>query len=145
MYAGWVLASVLTFYPLVRAPSALAVKAPLRAAGVAVANSVFYYPQPSLWRALDPQGAQRDVYNRYQRLLFDLAPQYGAQPYAIDSPRLDEVRLTMDPARFDFRLLDADFVLAPTHGSDALSSNSTLESVVPAQAAGGYVLLRVRR
>ena len=174
LYAGWVAASVLTFHPLVRAPSMLSVVEPLRAAGVGpatgdaqaarvavigernwamalpaagvpVVNSVFYYPQPSLWRALDPQGAQRDVYNRYQRLLLELAPQYGGRGYVIDSPRLDEVRVTLDPVRFDFRLLGADFVLAPTHGTDALSSNDTLEPLLPANDARGYVLLRVRR
>lgn len=171
LYGGWMLASVATFHPLVRAPDRLTLLPALRAAGLAAAdgaaaprvavlgernwamtlpaagvpvvNSVFYYPQPSLWRVLDPQGTQREVYNRYQRLLLDLAPLASGRPYRIESPRLDEVRVTMDPRRFDFRLLGARFVLAPRAGSDALRDNSTLQPVAEADGADGHVLLEV--
>ncbi len=167
LYGGWTLAAVATFHPLVRAPDRLDVLPALRAAGmrtgpeaprvavlgernwamtlpaagVPVVSSVFYYPQFSLWRALDPQGAQRGVYNRYQRLMLELAPLDEAQPYRIESPRLDEVRVTLDPQRFDFRLLGAQLVLAPAASAKALQGNATLE---PAAETDAYVLLRVR-
>ena len=172
LYGGWVLAAVVSFNPLVRAPDRLQLVSELKAAGVAAAgqqpltrvavlgernwamtlpaagvavvNSVFYLPQPTLWRALDPQGTQRDVYNRYQRLLLDLEPQYGALPWRIESPRLDEVRVALDPVRFDFRLLDARFVLARPHGADGLLRNATLAPVAQTSGADGYLLLKVR-
>ncbi len=69
----------------------------LPAVGLPVVNSVFYYPQPSLWKKLDPQGKFRILYNRYQRLFFVLARQDAGQGFRIDSPRLDEVRVSLDP------------------------------------------------
>jgi len=97
----------------------------LPAAGLPVLNSVFYYPQESLWRSLDPGGKLRVIYNRYQRVLFVLGPVKG--DYRIDSPRLDEVVVTLDPARFDFRLTGGQSVLANTADAKALSANSTLK------------------
>src|SRR6185369_6998690 len=97
----------------------------LPAAGLPVLNSVFYYPQESLWRSLDPGGKLRVIYNRYQRVLFVLGPVKG--DYRIDSPRLDEVVVTLDPARFDFRLTGGQSVLAYTADAKALSANSTLK------------------
>jgi hypothetical protein len=99
----------------------------LPAAGLPVLNSVFYDPQTTLWKRLDPQGAQRVLYNRYQRLLLVLAPLPPGEPaYRIQSPRLDEVLLTLDPARFDFRLLGTRMVLANPHDGAALTGNPWL-------------------
>lgn len=175
LYGGWTLAAVLPFHPLGQAPAALPLAAPLAAAGLQhapasdagrrgtavvgtrtwaltlpaagapVINSVFYHPQPSLWRRLDPEGRQRGVYNRYQRLLLELGPQPDGPGFALESPRLDEVRLTLDPVRFDFRLLGARHVLAPAGHTAELSANPSLTPVHGgADAARGYALFLVR-
>jgi hypothetical protein len=170
VYGGWIVAAGIGFNPLVRAPAELALAPALRAAGlapaaasgprvavvgernwamalpaagVAVTGNVFYYPQPSLWRALDPQGAERATYNRYHRLLLALAPLGPGRPYRIESPRLDEVRLTLDPERFDFRLLGADYVLLPRAGSDGLQGNASLQPVA-GDGHAAFVLLKVQ-
>lgn len=159
LYVLWMLATALPFNPLVRSPStlqldeALAVhlREPSRAAhrvavvgprvwsmtlpanGVPVVNSVFYYPQFGLWKTLDPQGAERGVYNRYQRLLLVLrALPEGTPAYRIESPRLDEVRLIIDPARFDFRLLGATEVMAAPADAPALLANPALHDLAHA-------------
>lgn len=157
VYGAWMLAAAIPFNPLGLAPSTvgpmpdLAALLPgqarsgqpraavavvgernwamsLPAAGIPVVNSVFYYPQATLWRRLDPSGRLAVVYNRYQRVLFVLGPVQAAHAFRIDSPRLDEVRVTIDPARFDFRLLGGASVLANARDSDALSGNSTLKT-----------------
>lgn len=97
--------------------------------GFPVVNGVFYYPQASLWRRLDPQGKFGLLYNRYQRLFFVLGPQDAGQGFRIESPRLDEVRVTLDPARFDFRLTGGGAVLAPASDAQALSRNDTLKTL----------------
>ncbi len=170
LFCGWTLASALPFNPLGQAPQSLALDAGLakhlgqgaaldpaarRVAvidqrnwamtlptlGVPVFNSVFYHPQPSLWRTLDPDGNFRVLHNRYQRLLLTLGPVEGPATHRIDSPRLDEVVVTLDAARFDFSLLDAAFVLAPPRDGEALKANGTLMRVDT--GAAGHVLYRV--
>ena len=174
LYLGWTLAATLSFNPLGQAPAGLTLTEPLRiagladdtahngprrgvavigqrhwamtlpAAGVPVVNSVFYYPQPALWARLDPAGRYRGVYNRYHRLLLELAPLPGDTSVLIESPRLDEVRLTLDPARFDFRLLGASHVLAPVRDAAALGSNPTLALQPIGAGAAVYTLFEVR-
>lgn len=102
----------------------------LQATGAHVVGGVYYYPQFDLWRALDPTGQYRSVYNRYHRLQFHFQtlPQDQAA-YQLSTPRLDEVRLTLDPARFDFQLLGADKVLAPAEQAAALDTNPTLRTL----------------
>ena len=174
LYVGWSLAAILPFHPLGQAPATISLVDSLRAtdlrndqpdadgrrgvavvsernwamtlpaAGVPVINSVFYVPQPSLWQRLDPEGRQRTLHNRYQRLLLDLAPQPGAATFTIESPRLDEVRLWLDPARFDFRLLGARQVLLPAMQARQLADNPTLERVAMEDASAPYALFNVR-
>ncbi|MFO1180159.1 hypothetical protein [Ottowia sp.] len=174
LYLGWTLAATLSFNPLGQAPAGLTLTEPLRiagladdtahngprrgvavigqrhwamtlpAAGVPVVNNVFYYPQPALWARLDPAGRYRGVYNRYHRLLLELAPLPGDTSVLIESPRLDEVRLTLDPARFDFRLLGASHVLAPVRDAAALGSNPTLALQPIGAGAAVYTLFEVR-
>lgn len=98
----------------------------LPAVGLPVVNSVFYYPPRTLWTRLDPQGKLRTTYNRYQRVFFVLAPMDAEHSYRIDSPRLDEVRVTLDPARFDFRLLGGRAVLTDAKDARSLAGNETL-------------------
>jgi hypothetical protein len=119
----------------------------LPAVGVPVSNSVFYAPERSLWKSLDPAGAQRTIYNRYQRLLFELAQpgdDLGAAGYAIESPRLDEVRVRFDPARFDFRRLGVRFVLLPSDEADRLAANASVARVTTIQADAPYALFYVQ-
>ncbi|WP_459200744.1 DUF7654 domain-containing protein, partial [Pseudomonas tremae] len=40
------------------------------ASGTKVVNGTFYYPQTTIWRQLDPESIQVDIYNRYQHLTF---------------------------------------------------------------------------
>ncbi|MFD2378072.1 hypothetical protein ACFSTJ_12175 [Ottowia pentelensis] len=116
----------------------------LPAAGVPVVNSVFYYPQATLWKRLDPAGAQRVLYNRYQRLMFELgAPAQGAAQQ-IESPRLDEVRVTLDPALFDFRLLGARWVIMPAADGTRVARNSTLARVATGDGSAPYALFLVQ-
>lgn len=102
----------------------------LQASGTNVIGGVYYYPQNALWQALDPSGQHRSTYNRYHRLQFAFqafpAPQ---KPYQLVTPRLDEVRLILDPARFDFGLLDASMLIAPAQQSPQLNANPSLRAV----------------
>jgi uncharacterized membrane protein len=153
IHCAWMLGASVPFNPLAQAPTRVALAPGLTkrlaipgsveqrrvailgehswtttvvAAGQPVVNTVMYYPQPSLWKALDPSGAQRTLYDRYQHLLFELAPLPPGPAYRIDSPRLDAVRVTFDPERFDFRLLSAGGVLTPERNVAALGANATL-------------------
>lgn len=157
VYGTWMLAAALPFNPLGLAPLALGpapglaalVAGPavadqprgavavigernwamtLPAAGIQVVNSVFYYPQRSLWQRLDPDGQFEVLHNRYQRVLFVLGVVQAPQGFRIDAPRLDEVRVTLDPARFDFRLLGGRWVLAGAKDGDALKDNASLKA-----------------
>jgi len=78
-----------------------------------------------------------------KRLLLELAPLAGTATLAIESPRLDEVRLTLDPARFDFRLLGARQVLLPATQAELLAPNPTLARVPIAEASAPYALFQV--
>ncbi len=163
LVAAWTLASALPFNPLVQAPSLIAVTpalanhlAPddrvavigerrwsllLPAAGMAVVNAVHYHPPAALWREFDPQNLEATVHNRYQRLLLELKPQpVGQRPYALHSPQLDEVVLSVDPTRFDFKSLQASHVLVTVREAPALRANPGLAEVVRGQQ---WVLLRV--
>lgn len=95
----------------------------LLAAGVPVANGVFYYPQRSLWKSLDPDGKSVSITNRYQHLLY-IPQKLDGVSYRIESPSADVVRVVFDPALFDFRLTGAQRVLSPI--SFDLSQNDHL-------------------
>jgi hypothetical protein len=100
-----------------------------------------------MWQSLDPDGTQRSVYNRYQRLLFELAlPErdLGDAGYAMESPRLDAVRVRFDPLRFDFRRLGARFVLLPSGQAQRLAGNASLARVTTIQDDTPYALFRVQ-
>jgi hypothetical protein len=98
----------------------------LLSAGLAVANGVFYYPQPSLWKQLDPDSKSSLLTNRYQHLSY-VAGKMDGEAYRIESPRPDIVHVLFDSAIFDFRLTTAQLVLAPVHVD--LSENPTVRLV----------------
>ena len=126
------LAAVGPGVPVADGPRGVAVVGPrvwavvLPATGVPVVNSVFYVPPKAFWQRMDPQGLKTVVHNRYQRLLLELAPVAAEATHRIETPRLDEVRVTLDPARFDFRRLGAQTVLAAPKDRAALDANTSL-------------------
>lgn len=159
----WMLATAIPFHPLVRAPEPFALTPDiarwlsaddrvavidqrnwsllLPAAGVAVVNAVHYHPPQALWQQLDPQGQDSAIHNRYQRLLLRLKEQpEGARSFVLETPRLDEVVLTLDPARFRFERLQATRVLAPLAHAPALGRHPGLSEVA---RGPDWVLMRV--
>jgi len=170
-WLGWTLAATLPFHPLGLGPSTLQLQPDLArlplvepgaggargvavigernwamtlpAAGVPVANGLFYTPEPGLWRSLDPEGRLRQLTNRYQRLLFELVPIYGEDTFRIVSPRLDEVRVSFDPGRFDFRRLGARYLLVPTAQAAGLEANASVRRVPAVDGEGGYLLFEL--
>jgi hypothetical protein len=119
----------------------------LMAVGVPISNGVFYVPEPSLWKSLDPDGKWRTFYNRYQWLFFDLVQpdeDLGEASYAIESPRFDAVRVRLDPARFDFRKLGARFVLLHGHEAQRLAGNASLARVTTIAVDAPYALFQVQ-
>lgn len=114
----------------------------LQASGVGVVGGVYYYPQNHLWKKLDPQQEKQVVYNRYHLLQMELQSVPASTNYATwVTPRLDAVRLTMDPEHFDFRLLDADLLMAAPSHQTLLDRNPS----VRLQASGAsWVLYRVQ-
>ena len=170
LYSSWVVGMSLMFNPLGEAPRSVSVgslfstltvaelasihrgrvvvfesQVPammLVAAGQPVLNGVHYYPQTALWRALDPDRTQGDVYNRYQHLLFTVGRLPSAQGHRIESPRLDAVMVIVDPKHFDFRLLGVDYILAPEQQSVELLSSKALERVT---GRDGWALLRLKK
>lgn len=101
----------------------------LLAAGVQVMDTVQYYPQSSIWNALDPAGKYFKIYNRYQHLVFYL----DSLPLNIDrtitSPQADLVNVTVDGARFDFRTLPIQLVIGGVEGTELLKYNQSLAYV----------------
>ncbi len=101
----------------------------LMASGCKVLNGVSYYPQMSLWRALDPSGQQAGIYNRYQHLLVDLADLKGSPAPVLVSPQSDVIHITVDPRGFDFARLPISYVLVRSDATMTLSSNPTLQKM----------------
>jgi hypothetical protein len=114
----------------------------MMAAGCPVLNGVFLYPQPTLWARLDPESRHRPVYNRYQHLVFvpEALPENAT--YALESPQADLVRVKLDPARFDFRTVGVDYVLAPRGVIPALLANPSLERRGSGSDEWGYFAIR---
>lgn len=159
LYCGWMLIAAVPFNPLVQAPASLVLDARLKhqlmasstmehsdfrrvavvgprvwsmvlpATGIPVVNTVFYYPPRSFWQSLDPEGSKSLIHNRYQRLLLSIAPLAGDATYRIETPRLDEVRVVLDPVRFNFRLLGAQSVLASPQDLQHLAGNASLKMI----------------
>ena len=110
------------------------------AAGLHVINTAFYYPQKSIWVSLDRDQQHTAVHNRYHRLLLSLKKLPPGTNYFLENPRLDEVRVSLDPDRFDFRLLGATAVLLSPAGGRSVRSNPALTLV---KATGQWELFRV--
>lgn len=101
----------------------------LVAAGIPTVNAVLYHPQPSLWQHLDPAGAYKTQYNRYQNLEFATKNLSSDMTHQIDAPSLDRVRVTLDPIRFDFNQLGATHILTSPETATTLASNTSIRRV----------------
>lgn len=101
----------------------------LQATGLHIVNTAFYYPQKTIWVALDPGAEQTGVHNRYHRLLFDLKTLPPGTSYVLENPRLDEVRVSLDPDQFDFRLLGAKAVLLNPKDGRKIRNNARVALV----------------
>ncbi|QNN57847.1 hypothetical protein H9K76_02890 [Diaphorobacter ruginosibacter] len=95
--------------------------------GVGVVNSFFYDPPLRFWRDLDPEGKLEPIYNRYQFMQIKLEPAMAGADFQISSPRMDAVTLAVQPQRFDFAKVKADFVLANLQDADLLKGNAHLQ------------------
>ncbi len=111
--------------------------------GVRVVNGFFYDPPLRFWRGLDPQGRLDPIYNRYQFMQIKLREDLADADFEIRSPRMDSVILDVQPERFDFNKVQADFVLANPQDARLLAANPRLEL----QKTDGlrWALLRVLR
>lgn len=136
---GLTLAITLSFNPLSIAPLYLKsqqTKAPtltlnsqipamfLLASGNQVVNGVFYYPQTTVWRRLDPSGRDVNLYNRYQHLIFLGQP--AVEDLQITVPFPDVVRVLVNLQHLDFNRTGAGRVMAPESESALLSQNASL-------------------
>lgn len=115
----------------------------LMASGCKVLNGVSYYPQMSLWRALDPDRRQVDVYNRYQHLFVYLADLKGSPLPVLENTQTGRVHITVDPHGFDFARLPISYVLVRSDAAMTLSSNPSLQKM--AEAASGWNRFKVVR
>ena len=61
--------------------------------------------------------------------------------YKLSSPRLDETRVTLDPARADFSKLGVRHVMTPASEASVLARNASLQSMVE---GGSVVWFSVR-
>ncbi|MFM0328580.1 DUF7657 domain-containing protein [Paraburkholderia strydomiana] len=113
----------------------------LMASGCQVLNGVYYYPQMSLWRALDPERQHANIYNRYQHLFFELGELRGSSSPVLTSPQSDVIRITIDPSGFDFSRLPISYVLVRSNAAMTLSSNRTLRVV--ASSGDGWTRFEV--
>ena len=167
----WSALTVLAFNPLVRAPKEVRVAPQLQndlqpfksaspnrprvlvldrqipamyllAAGVPVANGVFYYPQPTFWARLDPDKKQSDIYNRFHHLIFTAGDVNAPSGVHAETPHPDVVRLVVAPERFRFSMTGAQLVAAPIEHEAKLKQNSSLTFI---RREGEWSWFRVRQ
>lgn len=100
----------------------------LAAVGVPVVNGTLYYPHRSMWTALGLGAADWPKVNRYQHLAFELANIPQGVPYQI-AHELDQVRISVDPRRFNFALTGAKRVIATGNDVSALRTSPTLQEI----------------
>lgn len=98
------------------------------AAGIPIANGVFYYPHRAMWERMGLTAAEWTKVNRYQHLGFyildDVAEERG---YRIHQASVDQVHVHIHPKRFDFSCTGAKRVAAHTQWTSALDKNSGLK------------------
>ena len=99
----------------------------LAAAGVPIANGVFYYPHEDFWRRMGLPEKKWSTVNRYQHLGFyvdaEVQESYG---YYVISPTIDQVHIHVHPWNFDFSRTGADRVAVLTGHAAELRRNQSL-------------------
>ena len=138
---GLTLATTLGFHPVYVAPHylrnhlpdqgsatlTLSTRVPMMflfASGHTVVNAVFYYPQTTLWKRLDPEGRYNALYNRYQHLMF--LGQSSTHDMQITVPFPDMVTVLIHFQSMDFNRTGAYSVAAPDSDAPLLTLNPTL-------------------
>ena len=96
----------------------------LAASGQPVFNGVFYYPQPTFWSRLDPEGRYVQSHNRYQHLMFISRPDVEVMEITVPWP--DVVMVLFNPERMDFSKTGAGLVVSPEGEGALLQHNPTL-------------------
>lgn len=79
----------------------------LIANGARTINSINYIPNMSLWKKLDPDGSEEEIYNRYAQVTICLE---DTEDIGINLEGIDAIDLTIGPKDFD--TLGATYVLA---------------------------------
>ena len=79
----------------------------LIANGARTINSINYIPNMSLWKKLDPDGSEEEIYNRYAQVTICLE---DTEDIRINLEGIDAIDLTIGPKDFD--TLGATYVLA---------------------------------
>lgn len=152
LYLIWSISIIVYFNPLSLAPSAVPARIihsgesnedqagrvlvmnsqipamALLASGIPVYNGIHYYPQFSIWKVLDPNGTNRELYNRYQHLIF-VAGKPGGDTYRIELPQPDLVKVVLDIERFDFTKLGIQTIVGPSDTLVNARNNPVLEHV----------------
>ncbi|RMU61227.1 hypothetical protein ALP25_02658 [Pseudomonas syringae pv. syringae] len=99
----------------------------LLASGTKVVNGIFYYPQTTIWKQLDPTSAHVDIYNRYQHLTFHADNGINNnQTFLIETPRPDVVKVSLNAETFDFSTLSATKIVAPLSATGLTKNNSLI-------------------
>ncbi|WP_298213455.1 hypothetical protein [Acidovorax sp.] len=103
----------------------------LAAAGIPVVNGVFYYPQFSLWTAMNLPRSDMPAVNRYQHLFFALGEVEPPSTYRVStrSQLSDTVFVTIDATRFDFKATGAQVVLTKEADADQFMNNPQLRAL----------------
>ncbi|MBN8536946.1 MAG: hypothetical protein J0M15_07815 [Deltaproteobacteria bacterium] len=111
----------------------------LLSAGLPIANGVFYYPQKTIWKNLDPEDKFKNITNRYQHLLYIPDNNLINDSYIIESPQPDVINIRINIKTFNFKLTGADIVIAPTKVD--LSINSQLSLIKIGKKLNIYQIL----
>lgn len=98
----------------------------LVASGAHTVNGIYYYPQSSIWKRIDPQGTAANTYNRYQHLFYTTEKPSRGAPLSITSPQPDVVKVNIDPTTFDFTLTGATVIGAPSGEDQNLDKNISI-------------------
>lgn len=108
-----------------------------RAIGVHAVNGVHPVPQLELWEPFDPDGAARDVYNRYAHVLF--VEDGGPAPRFESAGSYDAFSVHLSPGSEALRTLGATHILVETPAARALAERG---GAVWLGSVGRFHLLR---
>lgn len=101
-------------------------------AGAHTIDATNTYPNPELWDVLDPDGSDRDVWNRYAHMHGSVTA--GDTHYGLKQP--DAIGLQMNPR--DLKTLDIDYVLTNNEESKRALESSGMYRMI--QNADGYCI-----